>query len=88
MPSPARTRRRAAAALVPYLLHGCCGSPGSPDSLEAALDLMAGDYMDRARSHGLNVTADRYGPGTHSWPYWERALTRALPMLTAAIGAR
>ncbi|MEV6421220.1 alpha/beta hydrolase family protein [Streptomyces sp. NPDC051662] len=59
----------------------------TPDSLEATLDLMAGDYIARARSHGLNVTADRYGPGTHSWPYWERALTRALPMLASAIGA-
>ncbi|MFD7319411.1 alpha/beta hydrolase [Streptomyces sp. NPDC059883] len=59
----------------------------TPDSLEATLDVMAGDYIARARSHGLNVTADRYGPGTHTWPYWERALTRALPMLTAAIGA-
>ncbi|MFD7288176.1 alpha/beta hydrolase [Streptomyces sp. NPDC059863] len=70
------------------------GQPGpfdppdrTPDSLEATLDLMAGDYIARARSHGLNVTADRYGPGTHSWPYWERALTQALPMLASAIGA-
>ncbi|MGW6743476.1 alpha/beta hydrolase [Streptomyces sp. NPDC055025] len=59
----------------------------TPDALEAVLDLMAGDYIARAQALGLTVTADRYGPGTHTWPYWERSLTRALPMLAAAIGA-
>ncbi|MFF3752367.1 alpha/beta hydrolase [Streptomyces sp. NPDC002018] len=62
--------------------------PGrTPDALEAVLDVMAGDCVTRAQALGLNVTADRYGPGTHTWPYWERSLTRALPMLAAAIGA-
>lgn len=59
----------------------------TPDALEAVLDLMAGDYIARAQALGLSVTADRYGPGTHTWPYWERSLTRSLPMLAAAIGA-
>ena len=34
------------------------------------------------------VTTDFYGPGTHSWPYWDRELGRAFGMLMAAIGAQ
>ena len=26
------------------------------------------------------------GPGTHDWPYWERALHESLPMLLEALG--
>jgi len=32
------------------------------------------------------VTTDFYGPGTHSWPYWQRELHRSLPMLLGALG--
>jgi S-formylglutathione hydrolase FrmB len=27
------------------------------------------------------VRTDFYGPGTHNWPYWQRELRRALPLL-------
>lgn len=70
------------------------GQPGpldppdrEPDSLEADLHGHAVAYIDRARSLGLEVTADLYGAGTHSWPYWERALTNSLPLLAESIGA-
>ncbi|MGI5466748.1 alpha/beta hydrolase [Streptomyces sp. CA-132043] len=70
------------------------GTPGpldppdaQPDALENWLGGMSERYVDRARAHGLHVTADLYGPGTHTWPYWERELHRALPMLTTSIGA-
>ncbi|UGY92950.1 alpha/beta hydrolase [Streptomyces gobiensis] len=59
----------------------------APSGLEASFDRMAAAYIDRARDYGLHVTAHRYGPGTHSWRYWERELATALPLLAAAIEA-
>ena len=35
----------------------------------------------------IPATVDAYGPGTHSEPYWERALHRSLPLLLKALGA-
>ncbi|MEU6172564.1 alpha/beta hydrolase family protein [Streptantibioticus parmotrematis] len=32
------------------------------------------------------LVTDFYGPGTHTWPYWQRELHRALPMLLKAMG--
>ena len=42
----------------------------------------------RARLQQLHIPfqADFYGPGTHTWPYWQRELHRAWPMLTHALG--
>ena len=39
--------------------------------------------------HLLHVpaTVDLYGPGTHTWPYWQRELHASFPMLMKAIGA-
>ncbi|GAA1683772.1 alpha/beta hydrolase [Streptomyces yatensis] len=86
-------------ALIPrlprgYPLYLACGNgtpgpldpPGRPeDALERGLGEMAQRYVRRARAHGLAVTAHLYGPGTHTWPYWERELTRALPLLTGPL---
>ncbi|MCO8305335.1 alpha/beta hydrolase family protein [Streptomyces hygroscopicus] len=86
-------------ALIPRLPRGypvylSCGNgapgpldpPDRPeDTLERGLGEMAGRYARRARGHGLAVTARLYGPGTHTWPYWERELARALPLLTAPL---
>ncbi|WP_326640976.1 esterase family protein [Streptosporangium sp. NBC_01755] len=70
------------------------GSPGPlddtsevPDEGETALLGQAVTFVERARANGADVTADFYGPGTHSWPYWRRGLERALPMLMGSIGA-
>jgi len=30
---------------------------------------------------------DFYGPGTHDWPYWQRDLHHAWPLLQHALGA-
>ncbi len=41
------------------------------------------------RLHDLgdqHLVTDFYGAGTHTWPYWQRELQRALPMLLASIG--
>jgi hypothetical protein len=35
------------------------------------------------RGAHIPATVDDYGPGTHSWPYFQRELHRAMPMLMA-----
>ncbi len=35
--------------------------------------------------HARHVVTDFYGPGTHSWPYWQRELHRSLPLLLGAM---
>jgi S-formylglutathione hydrolase FrmB len=55
--------------------------------LEAALLSQSQKFVERARALGLDLTVDFYGPGTHTFPYWERELQRAFPLLTSAIGA-
>lgn len=69
------------------------GEPGPLDDDEARFDvveawLAAGNerFVDRLADLGLSATVDSYGPGTHTWPYWERALADALPMLMASLG--
>ena len=34
---------------------------------------------------GVRLRTDFYGPGTNTWPYWERELHRSLPMLLGAL---
>jgi diacylglycerol O-acyltransferase/trehalose O-mycolyltransferase len=38
-------------------------------------------FVARLRRLEIPVRADFYGPGIHNWPYWERELERALPLL-------
>ncbi|WP_188193158.1 alpha/beta hydrolase [Nonomuraea sp. SYSU D8015] len=61
--------------------------PGASADFEGALLGQALTFAERARQAGAQITTDFYGAGTHTFPYWERALERALPMLRAAIGA-
>ncbi|WP_449061840.1 alpha/beta hydrolase [Planomonospora algeriensis] len=70
------------------------GAPGplddpsaSRDDGEATLLTQSEEFARRAGKDGLEVTTDFYGPGTHSWPYWRRALERSLPLLMDAVGA-
>ena len=45
--------------------------------------------MPSSRDSGeldIPVTVSAYGPGTHTWPYWERGLHEAMPMLLEALG--
>nr|WP_091674711.1 alpha/beta hydrolase family protein [Amycolatopsis marina] len=43
-------------------------------------------FTARLREHGIPVTTDFYGGGTHTWPYWERALHRSWPVLAEGLG--
>jgi diacylglycerol O-acyltransferase/trehalose O-mycolyltransferase len=76
-----------------YLSAGT-GTPGpldpdgtAQDSIEASIHAENVAFDHRLRSLHIQVTTDFYGAGTHSWPYWERELGRAWPMLTASLQA-
>jgi S-formylglutathione hydrolase FrmB len=58
---------------------------GENDDLEAEIGAETRAFVNRARARGVAVEADLYGPGSHSWPYWQRELHRALPLLLGAI---
>jgi S-formylglutathione hydrolase FrmB len=60
-------------------------SGASTDELETRLHAENVALRDRLGELGVEVTANFYGPGTHTWPYWQRALHDAWPMLSAAL---
>jgi S-formylglutathione hydrolase FrmB len=63
--------------------------PGTArDGIEAGLLPEAVALVTRLARLGIPVRARLYGRGTHSWPYWERELRRALPLLLAATDGR
>ncbi|MFI7114893.1 alpha/beta hydrolase [Amycolatopsis sp. NPDC049868] len=88
-------------ALAPQLtgipLYVACGNgqpgpldpPGTPPDplIEPLCGEMSTAFVQRLREVGATVTADLYGPGTHSWPWWQRDLHRSLPLLANAIGS-
>lgn len=55
---------------------------GADDPIEPSLLAENEALRDRLRQLGARATFDLYGPGSHDWPYWERELHRAWPILT------
>ncbi len=43
-------------------------------------------FAERLKEVGVDAQIRFYGDGTHNWPYWERELGLAWPMLTKAVG--
>jgi diacylglycerol O-acyltransferase/trehalose O-mycolyltransferase len=71
------------------------GSPGpldppgvSVDSLEHSLALENDAFAARLAELGIPVQLSFYGPGTHTWPYWQRELRASWPMFVRALGLR
>jgi diacylglycerol O-acyltransferase / trehalose O-mycolyltransferase len=69
------------------------GQPGpldaadaEPDPIERTVLRESRAFVGRLRRLRLPAQVDFYGPGTHDWPYWERELRRALPLLLGALG--
>jgi S-formylglutathione hydrolase FrmB len=66
--------------------NGLPGGPygGGPDLLEIGVHAMSTEF-DQALDglHIAHVFQD-YGPGAHTWPYWQRDLQLTLPALMAA----
>jgi len=58
---------------------------GDVDPVEVEVGGETRAFVRRARALGVPVRADLYGAGIHDWPYWQRELHRALPLLLGAI---
>lgn len=58
------------------------------DTLEQALLAENEAFVASARAAHVRLTVNLYGPGTHSWPYWQRELHASFPMLMRSIDAR
>lgn len=56
------------------------------DPSETAIGPLNERFVAKARRLHLRLRAELYGPGTHTWPYWQRDLHHAWPMLTRALG--
>jgi S-formylglutathione hydrolase FrmB len=68
------------------------GSPGPLDSnkfnfdfVEEQVHEMSVSLHQRLQALGIPDTFDDYGPGTHTWPYWQRDLRQALPSVLATL---
>ena len=60
--------------------------PGSGrDPIEASLLPESAALVARLARLGIPVRARLYGRGTHTWPYWERELGHALPLLLRSL---
>ncbi len=61
------------------------GEPGGPfgggDVFERVVHAMSLDFHDKLARLGIPNIWDDYGPGGHTWPYWQRDLKRTLPHL-------
>src|SRR6476469_3477917 len=78
---------------IPIFVSCGNGQPGPLDPRGASVDeteqlLGVENATLAARAAALRLTArmDLYGPGTHTWSYWQRELHRAWPMLVMALG--
>jgi S-formylglutathione hydrolase FrmB len=61
--------------------------PGTDrDALEAWVGAGADQFVAALDAAGIAATVHAYGPGTHSWPYWDRELEASLPLLLDAVG--
>lgn len=77
---------------IPLFLSAGNGTPGpldhtttTTDSNEQFLGQMNRVTAARFKQAGLDLTTDFYGPGTHTWPYWQREFHKALPILLTAL---
>jgi S-formylglutathione hydrolase FrmB len=75
-----------------YISYGN-GQPGPLDPAGADKDLIETQvdqgnlrFTDALTQADIPATVDAYGPGTHSWPYWNRELRASLPIMLAALG--
>ena len=57
------------------------GSGAGVDLIEAAVERMAVALHGRLDGLGIDHVFDDYGPGTHTWPFWQRDLRLELPLI-------
>ena len=68
----------------PYL--GPLDAAAKPNDPEATIGPENDAFVRRLKQLKIPITVDSYGPGLHAWPYWQRGLHTALPMLLKALG--
>lgn len=56
------------------------------DALERWIGKGNDNFVAALAEANIPATVNAYGPGTHSWTYWERELQASLPMLLEALG--
>jgi len=62
-------------------------SPWDPDGYaERDVETESAAFVRQLGALDIPVTVDAYGDGTHNWPYFERDLHRALPLMLEALG--
>jgi S-formylglutathione hydrolase FrmB len=62
-------------------------NPPPFDPVEQQVREMSVSLHRRLLDLGIPHIWDDYGPGTHSWPYWQRDLREALPSILATLRA-
>ena len=60
------------------------GTDDYPETLEVLTHKCLIRMEAAFHSAQVPVTVDNYGAGIHDWPYWQRELHRAMPMILAA----
>ncbi|SFN63218.1 esterase family protein [Nocardia asteroides NBRC 15531] len=70
----------------PLDLPNGAGNTVNAMGLEALSAVAATGFRDRVTALGVSARVDIL-PGTHTWPYWQRALATARPMILDALGA-
>ena len=77
---------------MPLFVSAGNGRPGPLDTVAQGNDRIESTvlreskaFVSRLRQLHIPVQADFYGPGTHTWPYFQRELKRALPILLGAV---
>ena len=80
---------------IPLFVSAGDGRPGpldepaqGSDAIERRVLSESRAFVARLRQLDVAVHADFYGRGTHTWPYWQRELRRALPLLLAPLTGR
>jgi diacylglycerol O-acyltransferase/trehalose O-mycolyltransferase len=79
---------------IPLYASSGDGNPGpldpfgtAADRIEPWISAQNTAFAARAGTLHLHLTTDFYGSGTHTWPYWQRALHRSFATLMRSIGA-
>ncbi len=66
---------------IPLFVSSGDGRGAKRDAIEAEVGAESRAFARRARALHVPLHADLYPGGTHDWPYWQRELHRALPLL-------
>jgi S-formylglutathione hydrolase FrmB len=66
---------------LPLFVSSGDGRAAKRDAIEAEVGAESRAFARRARALHVPLDADLYPGGTHDWPYWQRELHRALPLL-------